>query len=332
MTVEPKRIPVDVLGIGDAMVDLFTHASQLPPRGGNIWSTAVNLSPGGTTANVAANTALLGISSGFVGCVGEDPYGQYTISEFQKAGVDTSGIVVRKGAFTGIVLAIIDDEGERTFIACAKGASHALLDAGDVQALDYASIPVVHSSGVCLVEEPARSALLGALEQAHAAGCEVYYDPNLRLEGDIFPEELRAAQWKAIEHSDVVLIGDEEMHLLFENMACWQGVDRLRKAGPKIVVVKQGEKGASVFSDEGEDHCAAFKVPVTSTAGAGDSFDAGFIAARRRGASLHDALVYACAVAALKVTRQGARAVPGHTEVLAFLAERGRQVTMNDNV
>lgn len=317
---------VEVMGIGDAMVDLFTHASRLPSRGGNIWSSAVSLSPGGTTANVAANTAKLGIRSGFAGCVGDDPYGQYTIQQFQKTGVCTKNVIVKPGQFTGIVLAIIDDTGERTFIACAKGAAHTALTRQDVDSLDYLSAPVLHTSGVCLVEEPARSTLLYALEQAHKTGNLVYYDPNLRLEGDYFPPELREAQWKAIAQSDVVLIGDEEMNLLFPEKTPAEGVQQLFRKGVKIVVLKQGELGAAIYTAGFEEHCPAFSVPVTSTAGAGDSFDAGFIAARCRNGSLHDSLIYACAIAAVKVSRHSARSVPSHAEALAFLAERGEMV------
>jgi aminoimidazole riboside kinase len=314
---------VDVLGIGDALVDLSTYSNILPPRGGNIWSTAVRLTPGGTTANVAANLATLGIHSGFAGSVGEDPYGQYIISEFEKAGVDIGGIAVKPDSYTGIVLAIIDDNGERTFICCGKGASHTVLLAKDLQDLDYASIPVVQTSGVCLVEEPSRSTLLDALEQACRAGCLVYFDPNLRLEGDIFPPALRQAQMKALSLTDVILIGDEELQLLFEGKNRLEAVNYLRQEGAKIIVVKQGEQGATLFSDAGVDHCPAFRVPVVSLAGAGDSFDAGFIAARQRGANLQDALVYASAVAGIKVTRHGSRSVPSHEEVLEFLASHG---------
>jgi len=316
-----KQDPVDILGIGDALVDLSTHAPRIPPRGGNVWSTALTLSAGGTTANVAANAARLGIRSGFVGCVGDDPYGHYLVAEFEKVGVDTRGMVVRAGTFTGIVLAIIDDEGERTFIACAKGASHTALLPQDLQALDYASIRVIHTSGVCLVEEPSRSALLGAMKRAREAGCLIYYDPNLRLEGDVFPPDLGKAQMKAVSYADTVLIGDEEMGLLLGAGTCREGADLLRKEGVKLVVAKQGSQGATAYSEAGEDHCPAFKVAVVSTAGAGDSFDAAFIAARQRGAGLHQALEYACAAAAIKVTRQGARSVPEHADVLAFLDE-----------
>lgn len=330
MTRDMKSTRIEILGIGDAMVDLSTRASQLPPRGGNIWSTAVSMSPGGTTANVAACIAKLGLRSSFIGCVGDDPYGHYSIDELQRVGVDTGRMTLRPGAFTGIVLAVVDDTGERTFIACAKGASHTLLSSQDFKSVNFKEIPIVHSTGVCFVEEPSRSVLLAALEQAHKAGCQVYFDPNLRLEGDIFPKELRDAQWKAFSISDVVLIGDNEVELMFPGKSLKEGVELIRGEGAHIVVVKQGEKGASVFSDEIEDSYPAFKVQVNSTTGAGDSFDAGFIAARVRGASLHDALVYACAVGGLKVTGLGARSVPSHEEVMAFIACHGIALKMND--
>ncbi|MBP9040225.1 MAG: sugar kinase [Anaerolineaceae bacterium] len=330
MVSEKKITQVEILGIGDAMVDLTTRASQLPPRGGNIWSTAVTLSPGGTTANVAAGIARLGLRSSFIGCVGDDPYGRYTIEQFQRVGVDTSRIRLRPGAFTGIVLAIVDDTGERTFIACAKGASHTLLDEQDFAGINFKEIPIIHSTGVCLVEEPSRSVLLKVLEQAHQTGCNVFFDPNLRLEGNVFRDELRIAQWKAFSFSDVVLIGDNEVELMFPGKTLREAAGMIRGRGAKIVVVKQGEKGASVFSADGEESCPAFQVNVNSTTGAGDSFNAGFIAARVRGASLRDALVYACAVAGLKVTGMDARSVPTHQEVMAFLAQRGFKLCLMD--
>lgn len=324
-----KKAEIEILGIGDAMVDLSTRASQLPPRGGNIWSTAVSMSPGGTTANVSACIAKLGLNSAFIGCVGDDPYGRYTIEELQKVGVETGGIVVRPGSFTGIVLAVIDDTGERTFIACAKGASHTLLRHQDFSEIDLRQIPVVHSTGVCLVEEPSRSVLLTAIERAHNSGCQVYFDPNLRLEGEIFPDELREAQWKIFSFVDIVLIGDNEVELLCPGLSLQEGVKKICDQGPQTVVVKQGYKGATIFSVEGESSQPAFEVKVNSTTGAGDSFDAGFIFARKRGAKLHDALVYACAVAGLKVTGLGARSVPGHTAVIAFLEEHGYKLDMD---
>jgi sugar/nucleoside kinase (ribokinase family) len=196
--------------------------------------------------------------------------------------------------------------------------------AEDLQGLDYQAVPVLHTSGVCLVEEPSRSSLLSALQYAKQAGCRIYYDPNLRLEGDIFPHELRCAQMEAISRSNVVLIGDEELQLLFDGASIQKSVELLFEAGPRLVVIKQGKQGATLFHESGKVECSAFAVPVVSLAGAGDAFDAGFIAASERKASLPDALRYACAVAAIKVTRPGARSVPRHTEVLAFLADQDR--------
>lgn len=330
MTSDKKITKVEILGIGDAMVDLSTRASQLPPRGGNIWSTAVSLSPGGTTANVAAGIARLGLRSSFIGCVGDDPYGRYTIEEFQRGGVDTSRLTLRPGAFTGIVLAIVDDTGERTFIACAKGASHTLLNSQDFEKVNFKDIPIVHSTGVCLVEEPSRSVLLNVLKQAHKVGCKVFFDPNLRLEGNVFKGELRIAERKAFAYANVVLIGDNEVELMFPGKTLREAAEMIRGQGAQVVVVKQGEKGASVFSADCEESFPAFKVDVSSTTGAGDSFNAGFIAAQVRGANLRDALVYACAVAGLKVTGLGARSVPTHSEVMAFLAAHGFTPQMDD--
>jgi aminoimidazole riboside kinase len=311
------------LGIGDAMVDLFTKASELPSRGGNIWSTAVEMHSGGTTANVAANLSKLGIRSAFAGSVGNDPYGTFLIDEFKRIDVDVHQVYIKKGAYTGIVLAIIDDQGERTFIACARGASHIYLTEEIALNLIISKELVIHSSGVCLVEEPARTGLVAALRRAHENNNLVYFDPNLRLEGDYFADVIKKAQLEAISLSDVVLIGDNEIILLYPGCSVKDGAMQLLDIGAKLVVVKQGEKGASAFDREQEIVAPAFITNVVSTAGAGDSFDAGFIAARIRQLDIPDALEYANAVAAIKVSRQGSQSVPCHQEVMDFLALQG---------
>jgi len=270
----------------------------------------------------------LGISSGFAGCVGDDPYGKYVIDEFTKNGVDTRWVEVKKGTYTGIVLAVIDDQGERTFIACANGAAHVYLTVDFAQKIEFSSDTLIHSTGVCLVEEPARSGLLFLMQKVHEQGNPLYFDPNLRLQGNIFPEELKEAQFKAMAKADVVLIGDEEIALLYSGRSLEEGARHIIDSGPGLVIVKQGENGATSFTKENSNHAPAFKIDVVSTAGAGDSFDAGFIAARIRQASIQDALIYANAVASIKVSRNGSQSVPSHQQVMEFLSRKGISLSM----
>jgi sugar/nucleoside kinase (ribokinase family) len=145
-----------------------------------------------------------------------------------------------------------------------------------------------------------------------------FYD-RLHLEWARTPTSGRRRSRLSYAHT--VLIGDEEMELLLGAGTCREGADLLRKEGVNLVVAKRGSQGPTAYSEAGEDDCPAFKGAVVSTAGAGDSFDAAFIAARQRAAGMHQALEYACAVAAIRLIRQGARSVPEHADVLAFLDE-----------
>ena len=309
------------LGLGDVMVDLTTQAPAFPPRGGNVWSTAVRLSPGGTVANVAANLGILGLKSCFAGSVGLDSYGEFVLDQFMQKGVETERCI-RTDSFTGIVLAVVDAEKERTFIACARGAAHTALTEADVMKMDLSDITLLHTSGVCLTEEPAREAILSGMRRARSAGIKVYYDPNLRLEGDSFPGELREAQEQAVRQADVVLLGEEELNLLFDQHTA-SAADQILRDGAELVVVKRGSAGLIAYPAAGRSiELPAFAVHTVDSTGAGDAFDAGFIAAQMRGMELLVALRYASAVAALNVTRIGSQTLPSHEDVLLFLEQQ----------
>ncbi len=324
----PESKPkLDVLCVGDSMVDMTTYAPALPPRGGNVWSTAPEVSPGGTVANVAADLATLGMRSGFAGVLSVDPYGEYFLETMVAAGVDVSDVVRDEQAFTGVVLAIVDDEsGERTFIACARGSAYAHLTAENIEGMDFARAQAVHFSGVCFVEEPSRSAVLHGLARAKSHAIPIYYDPNLRLQGDVFPEDLKAAQMTALQVADVVLVGNEELEQLFGSLDDPSQVFAFLGEEARLLIVKRGEHGADAYTRDRHLSMPAFHVEVVDTTGAGDAFNAGFMAAELRGMGLEQAMTYACAVAGIKVSRSGARSVPSHEETVAFLQRHGMDV------
>jgi len=179
---------------------------------------------------------------------------------------------------------------------------------------------------VCLVEDPSRAALLRALELAHEKGKQIFFDPNLRLEGNTFPEEMHKAQWDAITLSDIVLVEQEELKTICKISSIKMGAEKLLSLGVDLVVVKCGKNGVEAFSHSFYEHIPAFEVKVISTAGAGDSFDAGFISASLRNASTHDALIYANAVAAVKISSESTSPMLSHRDVLSFLHSRNQEI------
>lgn len=309
----------NILVIGDAFVDLSTHISRMPPPGGSVWGTAIQMCAGGASANVSVNLSKLGIPSTFLGCLGEDFYGEYLYESFNSANVDTS-IILKKDAYTGAVFVAVDETGERTFFPCALKAAHAQLSVDDIKKINFSSFDALFTCGVSLAEQPSCDAIIYALTLAKKIGIPTFYDPNLRLEGDMFTEEYKSAQWRAIEQSNVVLIGDDECKILCDVMDIGEGAKYILRKGPEIVIVKRGSQGATAFDKHRKNSSKGISVEVIDTTGAGDAFDAGFIAAYIRGLDIDDALIYGNVVAGLKVARQGTRNIPSHEEVQDFLA------------
>jgi ribokinase len=93
------------------------------------------------------------------------------------------------------------------------------------------------------------------------------------------------------------------------------------------VVVKRGEKGAFAVGQGSKEEveAAAFRVDVADTTGAGDAFDAGFMAALICGRHLREALTWGAGAAAMKIQKRGARnGLPTRRELMEFLSARAR--------
>lgn len=304
--------------IGDANVDMEIRLPQraAPPTHAN---PAPRLFGGGSAANTAAALARLGQACRFVGTVGDDEYGRFAVESLTEAGVDTTALLAKPGAPTVMVLVVVPSDGERLiYVWPPSGGAHSLLTITEAVAAS-ANAEWVHVSGLCLRVTPARDAILAAMEHAKANGVPVSFDLNLRLENWGWDDGFRQVVENAVARADIVMgaAADEIVPLAgiadpIEAASVLAGDDRL-------VIARRGAAGAFACSRSDVVTSPSFDVAVVDTVGAGDAFNAGFIAAQLRGADIAGALRWGNAVAALAVAQPGARSSPTLEQVAALL-------------
>ena len=308
-----------VLVVGDANVDIeirlpsderaSTHANPDPRMFG-----------GGSAANTAAALARLGVESAFAGSVGDDSFGRFAVTDLEAAGVDTSAVSVATDDATVAVIAVVQSDGDRLiYVWPPIGGAHRALSPSDAVGA-VSGVDWLHVSGICLRVSPAREALLEAMAGARAARIPVSFDLNLRLENWGWDDGFRDVVASAVAHSDVVL------GAATDEVGALTGLDdpiaaATQLAGDdRLVVARLGSEGA-VAALAGEVFIApGFDVPLVDSVGAGDAFNAGFIAARLRGSPVEAALRWGNAVAALTITKSGARSTPPTSEVESLLS------------
>jgi fructokinase/2-dehydro-3-deoxygluconokinase len=311
---------MSVLVVGDANVDLEI---RLPTRPG---ATAhANPEPrlfgGGSAANTAAALAGLGVPCRFAGSVGDDGYGRFAVASLEAAGVDTAVVETTSEAPTVVVIVVVPPGGDRLiYVWPPTGGAHGWLRA-DVAVASVTGADWLHVSGICLRVSPSREAVLAAMGRANAARVPVSFDLNLRLENWGWDAGFRDVVEAAVELSDVVVGG------AFDEIGALAGIDdpveaaRSLAGDGRLVVARLGADGAVACSDDGVVAVPGSEVAVVDTVGAGDAFNAGFIAARLRGSDVADAVRWGNAVAALTISRPGARSTPTPEDLEAFLAE-----------
>ncbi len=316
-----------VLVLGDANVDLTLHVPPRLPDGRREVREPV-LSPGGTAANTARALAALGVPVAFSGAVGDDAFGRRVAADLAACGVGTSALVVTGADATCQVIAMVEPDGERSLVVWpADGGALRWLRPADVPADAIAGAAWLHTTGMCLRHAPVRDAVLAAMAMARAAGVPVSIDLNLRVELWGLDGERRAAVDRAIGLADVVLgSGPEELvPLAAATGRAREDVTAVVLAlagGARTVVARLGAEGALACTADGVVlRSPAFAVPAVNVVGAGDAFNAGFIAAMVEGRPLADALRWGNAVAARRVARPAGTAdPPARAEVEALLA------------
>ncbi len=302
----------DVVTLGHALVDIRFIVDRFVGPDEETAIIKQTRSVGGSAANVAIDVSRLGGSAATIIKVGLDGFGRLIIDELMREKVDVSGVKVCLGD-TGFTVVIIDREG-RVKMYGFKGAAEKL-EPDDVDERIISRGKYLHIASLRL-----DTSLKGA-KIAKKRGLIVSWDPGRRQAQhglEYYRELLRL--------TDVVLVNRLEAKYLTGREDYREAARIIAEMGPSIVVVKRGGDGVYVYDagNKEEIDLPAFKVPrVVDTTGAGDAFAAGLLLGLSRGYNLRKAVVYANAVAALKIMHLGSHHVPSHEEVIRFIWDYG---------
>ncbi|MDX6592576.1 MAG: hypothetical protein QOJ13_1772 [Gaiellales bacterium] len=278
----------DLVVLGDCNPDLLLAGGDVVPTFGQREQLVerAELTVGGSGAIMACGAARLGVSTALVAAVGDDHLGRFMREQLQQRDVDTSHCPTDPAAATGITVALV--QGDDRAILTMPGAI-ARLRADQVDRAMLTAARHLHVASYFLLHD-LQHGLPELLAEATQAGLMVSLDPQEDPSGG-WDSGLRAL----LPALDVLFVNEEEERAL-------------RPEGCPLVVIKRGRGGAVARSADGEVEAAAPTVDSVDATGAGDSFDAGFIAARLAGDSIADSLRLACACGALSTTRLGGTA------------------------
>jgi len=299
---------LDLLVLGDANPDLVLWGDVAPVFGQAERLVDHDLVLGGSGAIAACAAARLGLRTAFVGVVGDDVFGRFTLDALTERGVDVSGCRVDAERPTGVSV-ILAREDDRAILT-SPGAI-ADLRAADVPPELLASARHVHASSYFL-QVGLRDELPDLFEGVRARGGSTSVDPNAdpteRWDGGLL---------ELLPLVDVLLPNDAEARAIAGEDDLEAAAAALAARGP-IVAVKDGANGGLAVDGEVTIRAAAEPIDVADAIGAGDAFDAGFLVGRLLGEPLERCLRLAVACGSLSTRgRGGTAAQPSMDEVRA---------------
>ena len=273
----------------------------------------MELSLGGCAANTAFDLSKLGVNTGISGCVGNDVLADFIVQTLNAAGVDTRGVVRSNEVATASTAVINVTDQDRRVISDA-GANTAMTAALIPDGL-LESVSVLYVGGFLMLDGLESEAMLQRLAQARKAGTRILLDVVQVGDADAM-ERLQ----RFLPFTDVFLPNNDEAALLTGFSNPWEQAEAFRSAGARTVVITEGDRGAHLLNDQLKLRAGAYATDFQGGTGAGDAFDAGFIAALLQGHDLPTCLRWGSALGASCVRSTSATgSVFNREEALQFM-------------
>ncbi|WRH62003.1 MAG: carbohydrate kinase [Fuscovulum sp.] len=298
-----------ILSCGEALIDML-------PRTTTLGEPAFSPYAGGAVFNTAIALGRLGAPSAFFSGISNDMLGQILTETLEASKVDTQFCARSDRPTTVAFVKLVD--GQATYAFYDEGTAGRLLSQDELPTLP-ATITTLFFGGISLVNDPAASTY-AALQAREAATRVTMIDPNIRP-GFIAGKEpqYRARIEGMIARADIVKLSDEDLHWLLGPGDVSALARQVLEKGPKLVFITEGASGARAITATQNRFVAATRVTVADTVGAGDTFNAGALAALHEAgalsksalstlsdATLDAALTLGTKAAAVTVSRPGA--------------------------
>ncbi len=303
-----------MLVLGDANPDLVVRGDNVEPAFGQAERLVdeAALTIGGSGGIFACGAARLGLRTAFAGVVGDDPFGRFMLDALAERGVDTGRCLVDPNRPTG--LSIILSRGNDRAILTAPGTiadlRGELVDPEWLRAARH-----VHVSSYFL-QTRLRPDLPDLFREARAAGATTSVDPNWDP-----AEEWDGGLLSLLSFTDVFLPNSAEARMITGVDDIDVAAEALAERG-SVVAVKFGQGGGLAMEGGEVVRSEAIPADVADTTGAGDSFDAGFLAGRLAGWPVDRCLALAVSCGSLSTRAAGGTAAqPTMEEALAAIGE-----------
>lgn len=306
----------NVVVVGSLNFDLVAHVSRMPVEGETISGTDFATFSGGKGANQAVAAARLGCSVSMVGRLGNDAFGMQLRDALQRDDVNVDSVLSSERP-TGTALITVTPQGGNSIVVI-PGANHTLTPV----ALD-AHLAILSSADVILAQlEIPMETVVRLAEIAAQLGKPFVLDP---APAQALPENLlRNVTWLTPNESETRIILGHFGHSIAEDAtdgAVLEAAERLLKAGAQNVILKLGARGAFLAAADGtREFIQPYPVTAIDSTAAGDAFNGGFAYGITQGMAPLQAAKFACAVAAVSVTKAGAQpSMPTLQEVDALM-------------
>jgi len=302
------RTPYEVVGVGDADVDIYLDVPHLPGRDEKVAATDAAWYPGGMVANFLVSLRRLGTPCCFHGPIGADAFGRVVQENFARQDVATDGLIVKPEGSTYYCVVLLDASGEKALVIAPTDCISPAPD--DIDPAIIAPARHLHLAG---------SRLDAALRAVRIAK-----QHNLSVSLDLEPADLGDAAQRAelLTLTDLLFVNHRALaEIIGSDLSPLAALPSLLARGPRTVCVTAGAAGAWVGTHDGMWHIPAFSVPVVDSTGAGDTFAAAFVYGYRAGWPPPTSARFAAAAAALAIGQRGGHhGAPTRDAVDSFLA------------
>jgi fructokinase len=283
-----------ILSCGEALIDMLPRQSTegegafAPYAGGAVFNTAIAL-------------GRLGAPSGFLCGISTDLFGEILIDTLVASKVDAS-LAIRSSRPTTLAFVKLVD-GHATYAFYDENTAGRMITATDLPDLPE-HIQTLFFGGISLMVEPGGATYEALMQRGAASGRVIMIDPNIRPSFISDEATYRARIGRMMAMSDIVKLSDEDLRWLEGAGEIGDLATGLLDRGPKVVFVTEGAKGAHAFTTRDAVFVPAQKVKVADTVGAGDTFNAGVLAALHKEALLSKPALAAINADALKAAAE----------------------------